>query len=213
MRERPILFSGPMVRAILAGRKTQTRRVVKPSPGLQRKWLQPETLHQGANARLAWADGRLGAQFDHPAGGPLTWVPSPHGARGDRLWVRETWSFIGDQGIWELSQAARWNCTPIYRADDAVADRWWPSIHMPRWASRITLEITDIRVERLNEISLQDVWAEGCEVRQFWLFGADAKRRQEIGAGVYRQLWEEINGAGSWAANPWVWVIEFRRAA
>lgn len=85
-----------------------------------------------------------------------------------------------------------------------------PSIHMPRWVSRILLEITAIRVERLQEISLAQVQREGCEVRQFWLFGANQEQAQKIGASVFGGLWSSINGAESWNSNPWVWVIEFR---
>lgn len=182
MKERPIIFRAEMVRAILAGRKTQTRRIVKP-------------LH------MATVDSE---QF------PIL-AMCPYGSPGDQLWVREAFIHEPADYCWEASVSIP--CRPaftVYRADHEVDTRgagWKPSIHMPRWASRITLEITDVRVERLQDISEADAKAEGVSMPDrtptppdFWSY------QQE-----FRHLWEQINGPGSWNANPWVWVIEFKK--
>lgn len=193
MKERPILFSAPMVRALLDGTKTQTRRVVK---GLTDKmWIE------------ATANGGFNVCYDgEPTCGTGVWevaehahpISCPYGQPGDRLWVREAWA----------PRAIDPECTAAaYRAtDDECNGPWKPSIHMPRWASRITLEITGVRVERLQDISSDDAAAEG------WP-GPDAQNsiRHAYPIAWYSHLWEQINGAGSWAANPWVWVVEFKR--
>lgn len=200
VKERPILFSGPMVRAILDGRKTQTRRVVK----LKDSW------DVGPNyAGECWPVRKRGNR--------LVRMPCPYGAVGDRLWVRETWSPCSTFDPSEETGA-------IYRAEPwrngvEPSIKWTPSIHMPRWASRITLEITGVRVERLHDISNSDIVAEGFEATgaaQRMPDGSYAVAgRFEGTVSTLRQLfsmkWTEINGAGSWAANPWVWVIEFKR--
>lgn len=190
-KERPILFSGPMVRAILEGKKTQTRRVVRP---------QPEII-PGAPALQAWLE-----VVDDGT------IPCPYGVPGDRLWVRETWG----RTDYEYDGPFQ-NCT-IYRADgesglsDVTANRWRPSIHMPRWASRLTLEVVDVRVERVQSISNTDAEAEGVAA---WAKAYCSQRpRDELQPWAYFQLlWDSINksrGYG-WDANPWVWVVEFRR--
>lgn len=205
MKERPILMSAPMVRAILAGTKTQTRRVVKGDP----------------------------FRYNPPR--------SPYGMRGDLLWVRETWR----HNATNLDEARRItediaSGTAVdYRAtyveqcmrelgcsleDAELSDSfegWRPSIYMPRWASRITLEVTRVRVERLQSIKEADAVAEGIE-RAEDFFGCPCWRSYgdpenanvtfpDDPIGSYRSLWESINGPDSWNANPWVWVIEFRR--
>jgi hypothetical protein len=179
MKERPILFSGPMVRAILDGSKTQTRRVAK-------EFDEMPNL-----------DGIL-QRFPHQNG-------CRHGSPGDRLWVRETFAM----------NEAKAGPPVVYRADhgeaqsvfverphsaewDVVVTRWRPSIFMPRAASRILLEITDVRVQRLQEISEEDARAEGCEP-----FAYPRDR--------FQGLWDTIHGSGAWHANPWVWAITFRR--
>lgn len=199
MKERPILFSAPMVRAILEGRKTVTRRIIKPT--------QPR------------ADGLWPAGRD-----PLP--DCPYGQPSDRLWVRETWMPDAPRdGTWD--DVAFFGCkgSPLsmipaqYRTPEHVIHRaswdghdmvgWKPSIHMPRWASRITLEVTGVRIERLQDISEADARAEGIEQSERtggWLPGNCAAPEW-----AFRELWESINGAGSWNANPWVWVVEFRR--
>ncbi|MFK0090970.1 hypothetical protein ACIQUS_27270 [Pseudomonas sp. NPDC090755] len=210
-KERPILFSAPMVRAILEGRKTVTRRAVK---------IQPRTKGDIGSYGLGQPFIR------HPD--PTKRNPEcPYGRPGDRLWVRETWlEDPEDDGTWAYTQYMGCKGSPlseipkrfqkpehcIFRASWNGTDLLWrPSIHMPRWASRILLEITDVRVERLQDISVQQVREEGCEVREFWLFGADAEKRQHIAASMFGGLWKDINGQESWDANPWVWVVKFRR--
>lgn len=204
MKERPILFSAPMVRAILDGRKTQTRRVVKPQPPSGFPFPQDATT--GGVTACWWTDRNIDAD-------DLSWWPGydhqeamkcPFGSPGDLLWVRETWALNPDEN--PLDAGA------IYRATDPGWDdsesglRWKPSIHMPRWASRITLEITSVRVERLNEITEEDAKAEGIP-HDKWSFPQSTTPMRT----GFQVLWESINGPGSWDANPWVWVVEFKR--
>lgn len=193
MTERPILFSAPMIRALLAGTKTQTRRVAKP----------PFDLLFAGGAK------------------PGMLARAPYGVAGDRLWVRETWGFdsrvrhdfkpIGQHDLSGMDLLTH----TLYRATtDDQPPRWRPAIHMPRWASRITLEVTEVRCQRLQEISEDDARAEGVE---------SANGHPELGAIIGRgpsyregfaQLWRTINGARpgcSWADNPWLWCVSFRR--
>ena len=203
MKERPILFSTEMVQVILEGKKTQTRRVLKPQPGNisifnERRWIESSINH-------VWADGH-GYQRK-----------CPYGQIGDGLWVRETWRAeeldpYGEDGIRYKADGA---FVQIENSEDA-AERWgdarytksgkkypgWRlSIYMPRWASRITLEIVNVRVKRVQDITEKDAVAEGC-VGAF--LPADCE---------FLILWNSINakrGYG-WAKNPWVWAITFRR--
>lgn len=228
-KERPILFSGAMVRAILAGEKTQTRRLVK-------------------GEALDWLEGsKFTPEFVAHRGNYLC----PYGNAGDRLWVRETFMYFPAEYCYEASVSHPSKpAETLYRADsdpygDSKRIGWTPSIHMPREHSRITLEITGVRVERLNDISEQDATAEGVPA---WANKDDAENGHYIqrpldehwcwkckgqgvhpalggGMGVieidcencdtqaklFRNLWESINGAGSWEQNPWVWAISFRR--
>lgn len=246
VKERPILFSGPMVRAILDGRKTQTRRIVKLRPG-------QEIEH--------------GAVFS--ATDPFWMIGSPFGKPGDRVWVRESWQIRswdteeGDvQVFYKASPEIYWSLpvAPLnhpFAGDDPAewtehdfdkvitnlpsakiikdpevegGERWdwddseipWrPSIHMPRWACRIVLEVTDVRVERLQAITVEDAEAEGAikvgPIETFphrRLYGFDMPidefwRQSPVDA--YMHLWDKINGAGSWDSNPWVWVVSFKR--
>jgi len=215
MKERPILFSAPMVRAILAGTKTQTRRVVK-FP----KWAVPDAIIEDG----IWPECIC---KDTSCPSPL---PCPCGQPGDRLWVREKCqAYELPSGLDGVRYLADDSFTPIENSEDA-AERWGelacygmkksgraecrkvPSIHMPRWASRILLEITAVRVERLNEISEADALAEGIAPTGDGAFHVeDAMFRDSNPCECYAQLWESINGAGSWSANPFVWVVEFRR--
>lgn len=214
MTERPILMSAPMVRAILAGTKTQTRRVVKQATGPS---LSVDCSDDGV-AELSWLWGD-GPGYDvHET---IKRVSCPYGQPGDRLWVREAWQ-----------SELRWDWTaprdippgsPIYfdfydESVPACAGKKRPSIHMPRWASRITLEVTGVRVERLQDISRADAIAEG--VRP--LVDSDGPNYWTVDTGFgslnaptaqhcYELLWNWINGPESWDANPWVWVIEFKR--
>jgi hypothetical protein len=189
MKERPILFSAPMVRAILDGSKTQTRRIVKPE--------HVSAYHDGV---------------------PALFKRFPYGKPGDRLWVRER------HAIWTRPETQIYGFHfpeergVYYWADQGAMQqvgRWRPSIHMPRWASRITLEVTGVRVERLQDISEEDAIAEGVghELDEAY----NAAEHAQIGgcplqAGTpaqhaYAVLWESINGPGSWDKNPWVWCV------
>jgi len=198
MKERPILLKDEMVRAILEGRKTQTRRMVKPQPTALTSDGLP--FAQTANDE---SFGRLGKV-----------IACPYGQPGDRLWVRETFTDEAG-GIWPyLGEHISYRADPL----QPLCERWTPSIHMPRWASRITLEITSVRVERLQSISYADAQAEGVqtETADPWFYHITTERNvydfaADEPQGSFRKLWESINGPGSWAANPWVWVVEFKR--
>lgn len=223
MKERPILFSAPMVRAILDGRKTQTRRVVKPQPlaGCTDYWRVLKSTEKSLID--TWVP--RGGVPDKGGGFPVQGerVRCPYGIRGDRLWVRESFAFAecenGDPLI-------------VYRSDGAIADiyqlgngpmqlngfrrekwcdrngilKWRPSIHMPRWASRITLEVVSVRVERLQGITQADIAREGIDL----IPSSNPDRRDEF-IWKFQELWDSINGPESWFANPWVWVVEFKR--
>lgn len=218
MRERPILFNADMVRAVLDGRKMQTRRVMKVQPhaGVRNSPFVKSGIEDGHGKELV----------------------CPFGEVGDRLWVRETWSVVNhafdDDGLmidYVPDRPAKavhekpfgrgyYSGHAIYAADggftwgddDGCADGrscWKPSIHMPRWASRITLEITGVRVERLNSMTEKGALAEGC------LGGHDSIPGYQYSATPhehFHHVWQSIYGADSWQANPWVWVIEFKRA-
>ncbi len=214
MKERPILFSAPMVRAILSGSKSQTRRVVKPQPtegGLE--WWA--TACGGDFA--AWQDPLLLLDEHSEDGGPCQ-RQCPYGQPGEKLWVRETWMDLlgtgierktGDHGRYAYAA----DTPPGSYGDDqrkAYGLKWRPSIHMPRAASRITLEVTGVRVERLQDISETDAVAEGARPT---LAPLDTVRLGAVGTAKegFRQIWESINGPSSWDANPFVWVVSFRR--
>ena len=203
MSKRPIIFSAPMVRAILEGRKTQTRRVVKP---------QPDSLSTDGVPTRFFHKRAIGSGYQ-------VQISCPYGAPGDRLWVREThWmdrrdptmvamdldGYVVARSGYETGQAC--DVTQLSRHE------FWrkrPSIHMPRWASRILLEVTAVRVERLQDISEADAAAEGWMRRPE--VSDDPQVHHDAARDWFSDLWESINGPGSWEANPWVWVIEFRR--
>ena len=196
MKERPILFSGPMVRAVLDGSKTQTRRICKPAQfySLSKVVEVPDPLERGQVYN--------GSHFGDEEGDVQ--FPSPYGGRGDRLWVREAWArtsvFPGTDLV-------------VYREGDSRTDYggpWKPGIHMFRRDSRITLELTGVRVERLQDISEADAQAEGCALECMTPTGDDSGSAI-YGPGGYIALWESINGPGSWDLNPWVWVVEFSK--
>lgn len=202
MKERPILFSAPMVRAILNGTKTQTRRVVKPQPpeGYAFSGVTTASTDPQQVGKWVWSLGTSGP-------GPLHRVRCPCGIPGDRLWVRETWTEVaGPCRDEDPEEFRRQRVGVIYRADspsDILDGTWKPSIFMPRWASRLTLEVTGVRVERLKDISRGDCMAEGCP------FPNMAGQTDPV--AWYRELWEKINGPDTWELNPWVWVLEFKR--
>lgn len=216
MKERPILFSAPMVRAILAGTKTVTRRMIKPS------WSRCLDLDFDDDRERA----RIGC---------------PYGAPGDRLWVREAWRFalgldkykpaeVGERAV-DAGYSRPWAPTQ-YEADCATRDhgllrdfggaygKLRNARFMPRWASRITLDVVSVRVERLHDITEEDARAEGVTP---YVIGHGAATASELAAesglrepNMYRhgfeQVWCDINGSESWHANPWVWRVEFKRA-
>ncbi|MBZ6546868.1 hypothetical protein FMJ40_06100 [Klebsiella variicola] len=201
MKERGMIFNGEMVRALLDGRKTQTRRIIKDcTVGRDQisKFIQIEKKFIGC----------------YPEDVPeLIRECCPYGIPGDRIWVREAFrvhSRATDVAtlVYKASERNSWT-EQTHRVPVAVCnkpatpEKWTPSLHMPRWASRILLEITDVRVERLKSISDGDAIREGCST-------ADMKSGDCV-ADVFARLWASIYGSDSWNANPWVWVIEFKR--
>lgn len=228
-RERPILFSAPMVRAILDGTKTQTRRVLKPQPKLipPRSWA-------GCAGKHWWACDAVRSMVEiedelQGTDKSMAWCLNPYGKPGDRLWVREAWQFYDwteygepciryaadDARLWPeiedeqtglklMDVWAALSDPENYAIDNRAADRRWrPSIHMPRWACRIMPEVTGVRVERLQDISAEDCIAEGLTTN---LREHDAVMHLR---DQFRDLW--ISTGGDWDANPWVWVVEFKR--
>lgn len=235
MKERPIIFNADMVRAVLDGRKTQTRRIMRE---------QPEVIPKEDEF------GKPGFWIPFNAGKTMVrnedmYIACPFGLKGDRLWVRETWSVVShafdDDGLmidYVPDRPAKavhekpfgrgyYSGHAIYAADggftwgddDGCADGrscWKPSIHMPRWASRITLEITGVRVERSQDITEQDAAAEGVppvgdllpDYPDTYLTPKGDFATAKV---AFQRLWESIYGDDSWQANPWVWVIEFKR--
>lgn len=215
MADLPILFSAPMVRALIAGTKTQTRRVVKPQPF-------SDGYYQGEIDCVAADDGRGGGQYFRfgvtaVGGGAIrTEIYAPRIAVGDRLWVREGLSVTdNDQGFRWLSYAAD-------GADVLPLQQWFkernsvPSIHMPRRASRLTLTVTDVRVQRLQDISEDDAIAEGALVHPASGFVATSQIDFDRGPFFnnarqwYADIWDSINGGGAWDANPWIATYSFR---
>lgn len=213
MKERPILFSAAMIRAILAGTKTQTRRQIKPQPNVDGVDLQTPPDQIDNLIKAAWNAGFVD-------------VRCPYGQVGDRLWVRETWGF--DSGV-------RHDFRPVlgrrdlsgmdlldhveYRADaeygpcaEEIGDapRWRPSTQMPRWASRITLEVTDVRVERLQNISDSDVQAEGIARTDANTFEVEDAEFQDA-RSAFAWLWQGNGKRAPWESDPWCWVVSFKR--
>ncbi|MGI6907627.1 hypothetical protein ACRCLU_08955 [Klebsiella pneumoniae] len=260
MKERGMIFNGEMVRALLDGRKTQTRRIMKVQPSED---FTPMNMALETDYKARWytpgvvdKDGYL-----QPASKEIFGVSNenegyscPFGAVGDRIWVREAYRFpaslddVSPTGVGEMAVATGYRkpwAPTFYEFTGTFSDGWKgfetppkvsgagklrPSIHMPRWASRILLEITDVRVERLNAISEDDAQREGVytevwdqtvvarnyasrdEFFQFW--SEDMPHYVEMNqlyGSSFRSLWESIYGAENWLANPWVWVIEFKR--
>lgn len=232
IKERPILFSAPMVRAILDGRKTVTRRPVK---GLSSSFAVTAAADESPLNAVCWN-----------VGGPI--IHCPYGKPDERLWVREAWA--ADAQVDAVSPRDLSQGEPIrYPADGAVRQtgcsmvtpgKGRPSIHMPRWASRILLEIADVRVERLQDISEEQAMAEGCfftdygkacfhsgkgvrdaahcempesthQQRYGWMWDKTTSHEQCLGSArhAFGNLWQKTGG--DWAANPWVWVVEFKR--
>lgn len=202
MKERPVIFNAEMVKAILDGRKTQTRRAL--------------TSHHINLIKFAAHIGECYPLENMHDGSQSYYLQyCPLGKVGDRLWVRETFA----QGLCTESTLA-------YKATHKPEDleegwferiKWTPSIHMPRWASRITLGITGMHVERLNAISEEDALAEGCVALEGckWHTFEEAKSgtpmHDHTAKDAFSALWQSIYGEESWSSNPWVWVIEFKR--
>ncbi len=209
MKERPILFSGPMVRAILEGRKTQTRRLLK-IPGIMPRTAFPITSPDESIEK--WDDGTFHYFSTSAMSGPY---PCPYGEPGDRLWVREAWQH-GNHPLGPYQPG----CPVYYRADylddphgpdgekspEGRYRTWRPSIHMPRTASRILLEVYDVRVERLQDISEAACLAEGCSGGHGCISGYQYNATPDE---HFKWIWESVGG--DWSANPWVWVVEFQR--
>ncbi|WP_370602552.1 hypothetical protein [Citrobacter cronae] len=244
MKERGMIFNREMVRSIIDGRKTQTRRIMA---------IQPEHSELGLRRVIDSKNGRDNGKYFWSQSGACglkmrsKMFGCPYGEVGDRIWVRETWSDVNLEGSPAVA----------YRADDEVYDlmedeslldeggsfnyqdprvckyqfaawhsdlisgiegNWRPSIHMPRWASRITLDITDVRVERLNGISETDAEAEGIDMEALFdsqdCYDCIADHNmtgRPTAKGAFKYLWESIYGEEGWKSNPWVWVIEFKR--
>ena len=195
MKERPILFSAPMVRALLEGTKTQTRRVAKHPLALAAKRIHSYKKQTEFDCILSDDSGGI--------------IECPFGKPGDRLWVRESLQYDSEVGHYYAAtmQGSLGNPSGCEYLDYSkepdgkeIPDRSIPSIHMPRWASRIMLEITGVRVERLKNISREDAEAEG------WNPSTDVCSPLIW----YVDLWARINGKDAWQANPWVWVVEFK---
>lgn len=242
IKERPILFSAPMIPPILADIKTQTRRLIKPVGNDEGFVVQD---YGDGFWPYRSEDGESGFYRDRHGYDMEERIKCPYGQPGARLWVRETWGYRCSSST---QQSGLFMNTIGYRADDArqtfgpmpmdgvglpqqrerapdephekweaYLNRYWrqwrPSIHMPRWASRITLEVTDVKVERLQDISEEDAMAEGIvnagDGNGYQL--ADTSHYAGTASESYASLWESINGPGSWDANPWVWCVSFKR--
>ncbi len=218
MKERPILFSGPMVRAILDGRKTQTRRVLNPQPSIESQGLLGHPKLVGH-----FAPHVFGACLVSLAG-------TPYGVLGDRLWVRETWAGvrIGRHApVFYRASCVNDECDFADPSDGSIQrvkiEKWRPAIFLPHGAHRITLEITEVRVQRLQEISEHDARAEGVDpytpphghISPDQRVPGPGFDRVRLGDQPHRlpfaDLWDRINGKrAAWASNPWVWAIAFR---
>lgn len=217
IKERPILFSGPMVRAILDGRKTQTRRPVKPQPpeGFELQgpdWYHPTVVKRGKQVPGEQVFGVWEIDGDYG-------FPSPYGAPGDRLYVRETFAVEG--GVSTYFADNDW--ISVYNRENPglAKRRWTPSIHMPKWASRINLEIEDVWLERVQDISEEDAIAEGFPIpggmpTKITITNLDGSVERSVGTvhdfearTAFSRVWDSIYG--NWAANPWVWAYKFRR--
>jgi hypothetical protein len=225
-REKPILFSGEMVKAILDGRKSQTRRIVKPQPGNRQYIFGP------LNVSMASHSFWLADETEDPLDGVN--IKCPYGKPSSILWVRETHAIVADLNA--SHQDSTWEARVKYKADgesqsiSAMNEDWRESysppgngyrspIHMPKWASRITLEVTEVRVERLQEISGTSLILEGVLPADQWTMPTVAAEPESSLHGDYsraalecfKATWDRINGAGSWSANPFVWAITFKR--
>ena len=204
-KEKPILFSAPMIRALLAGTKTQTRRIAKILSEMRSEdgdndltHIQWVPDHESGSGWYVW-------MTEYPEEGSMS-MPCPYQVR-DILWVRETWAVgHGYDGVPPRLIPSRQSVKLHYAATEERGGLLWrPSIFMPSWASRLSLEVTDVRIERLQAINADEATAEGIDTETI------GSCREAVEA--YAQLWESINGPGSWAENPWVWVVSFQLLA
>ena len=214
MTDRPILMNAEMVRATLSGSKTQTRRIVKSLPdGIARvagPWMKQDgTCVDGHD----WSFGSGEIKGDSQNFFVDKKMPCPFGIPGDRLWVRESGNLSLDKHAWMYADHGGCLSPLAPRGSESWAREWkgTPSIHMPRWASRITLEVTGVRAERLNDICEVDAKAEGVTAHDMYGPNGFAFAHGCTYKASFANLWESINGPGSWDANPWVWVIEYKR--
>ena len=205
MRDKPILMNGEMVRAILRGIKTQTRRPVKPQPAGDKYYVEEMPTYRNGNPNAGIISQGGSWIFNRHGGGfwGSIFRCNYGGSVGDRLWVRETWSCIGAEGVRPSAIAPGY--TVCYRADPVDSnwrvEKWRPSIHMPRWACRLELEITGVKVHRVQSISRGDMIAEGC-----------AAAAIGNGDGIFADLWDSIYGETNhkYGNNPWVWAVAFK---
>lgn len=197
--ERPIIFSAGMVQRILQGRKSQTRRVLKTQPR-----LHPLTTRVDEEGFIWWSHC-----VGHETRGGK---PCPYGKPGDRLWVRETWQAWAEFDKTTPAEMVGLSETGVYQSDGCTGINYgksWASkvrspLHMPRWASRLILEITGVRVERLQDISVNDACAEGAPIYD------DDPHQTHAVLTWFESIWEDIHGEGAWKRNEWVWAISFR---
>ncbi len=218
MNTKPIIFSGPMVRAILDGRKTQTRRIFKVRGPMGVSY--PVTCPEESLIELYDNELRDDGTINYLSTGALSGpYECPYGKPGDLLWVRESWQALSFGDYLPTKDHVS---DVRYMATDKLADLdkdtrgwpWRPSIHMPRWASRITLEITDVRVQRLQDISQKDADSEGVWETDFYQDAVEHASAVGCGTGfipkqAFEHLWSSINGPDSWVSNPWVWAVTF----
>ncbi len=225
MKQHPILFSTPMVSALLSGQKTMTRR----TRGLEKVNKNPDgydfqsLIHEFRGRFIFMPSDKI-----FPNANEIIEVKCPYGKPGDQLWVRESFCYVMRDHAHDLLEGRKENNQYVFKTDfnedwmkyakEKYGYKWKPSIHMPRIASRILLEITDVRVERLQSITKQDSIAEGIEI----LDGHSNYKNYLCGNGLdysyvkearisFQSLWEKINGTDSWHKNPWVWVVSFKR--
>ena len=231
MREHPILFSGPMVQAILAGRKTQTRRPVTRLQGFGKVSDFGQADTQGYD----WAFRDRRGRWNEVDDARMRQQLCPFGVAGEQLWVRETFKDVASGSIkngrgeirygtaYQADGATIWKPTPTIVHDLRGFDTkpmqfeprpWRPSIHMPRRASRLRLGVEAVRLEQLHSISGEDAEAEGIDGPACAALSTSTPWRNQLAPAAvhaFAALWDSVNGAGAWLANPWVWVITFRR--
>ncbi len=207
MIECPILLNATAVRAIRAGTKTQHRVAMKPQPADD---IRP---HRAPNKSIQCWISSLAHQH-----GTSTVHVCPYGQAGDRIWVRESWAvgkcadslkpIMLHPGTWMVDNGGLWYPADAAEPRNPISPRGKtrPGMYMPRWASRIVLDVTEVRVQRLQDISEADAWCEGVDASEALSMGCS-----DGAVAVYSALWEKNNGADSWDANPWVWAVEFRR--